>query len=232
VTEREQIPHRTPCTKPDFLDALVDLWPTHVGSPLCVPALAMVGGMWALETGSGQSCICWNVGNIKYRPGCDRDFTRFHTFEFIGGVRKDMVDTFRAYATLKDGLDDYLELLKKRKNFRPAFEVLRSASPTVHAFVTALDEGHYFTAARDVYEHGVDQLSRGFLSFADNAVNHPELRPAAVALRPIPPPFQEHGLQLGDDSPANPIRAGEGDDPDFAHTPILLDRDDDEETSS
>jgi hypothetical protein len=112
----------------------------------------------ALETGWG-ACHCFNLGNIKWTPGCGRDFCTFACTEIIGG-RKVTIPAgapgaqFRAYPTLAAGAVDYLALLKTR--FASAWPAVLAGDP--RAFVQELARAHYFTADELTYENAVASL--------------------------------------------------------------------------
>lgn len=83
----------------------------------------------ALETGWGQSMIrdaqgrpSHNLFGIKAQPGWDGDKVRVTTHEYRNGVRLRESADFRAYASLEDGLRDYVSFLSESSRYQQALQ--------------------------------------------------------------------------------------------------------------
>ena len=142
---------KTLVTPTEMLASLQAAWPEANRASLCV-----LLAQWALETGRGKSMICYNCAGIK--QGSYPDYTEYDTFEIIGGKRVNMRDKFRAYATLDEGVADYLMFLRAR--FASAWPAVVAGSP--EQFVQALKIHGYFTADVGEYTRAVRGLFNEF----------------------------------------------------------------------
>jgi hypothetical protein len=61
----------------DLFDALRVAWATVLGESAPRAALVLLTSQWALETGWGAHCYCFNLGNAKARPGGPTDWCYF-----------------------------------------------------------------------------------------------------------------------------------------------------------
>jgi hypothetical protein len=65
----------TPATALQVGQALIDVWPRVVGSPLpSLDPIRLLLSQWALETGRGKSMHAWNFGNAKASASMDHCF--------------------------------------------------------------------------------------------------------------------------------------------------------------
>ena len=83
----------------------------------------------ALETGWGQSMIrdaqgrpSHNLFGIKANAGWDGDKVRVTTHEYRNGVRLRESADFRSYASLEDGLRDYVSFLSESSRYQQALQ--------------------------------------------------------------------------------------------------------------
>lgn len=72
----------TYCSPADLYVKLRDSWPPD-SSPTRASVLTLLAH-WALETGFGHACHCWNLGNAKHVSGDGYDFTQFACGEEMG----------------------------------------------------------------------------------------------------------------------------------------------------
>jgi hypothetical protein len=79
----------TPITPADLLRALWRSWiALHQQSPHPNSLLVLIAH-WALETGWGKSCHCYNLGNVKSSPSDSRDYCYFECGEEIPQAKAD-----------------------------------------------------------------------------------------------------------------------------------------------
>ena len=95
---------------------------------------------WAFETGWGIGEFNFNVGNRMARAG-----ETGHHLDDGGGP-----GWYKSYATLDDGVADYLALLASAR-YATAWALLQ-ANPTDSAWIHKLVESGYATLAPDEYE--------------------------------------------------------------------------------
>lgn len=80
---------RTPVSASDLCDALGAAWRELFDSDAPREALVLLVGQWALETGWGKSCFCWNLGNAKARVGGVTDWQFYACDEVLVGAMAD-----------------------------------------------------------------------------------------------------------------------------------------------
>jgi hypothetical protein len=155
-------------------------------------SLDVLGAQWALETGWGKSMHCFNVGNVKAKPGGSRDWTYFACNEILTSnaahhlqrldpehakITQDNGKTatiwfypkhsgccFRAFKTLDEGAADYLALLYHR--FSKAWPAVIAGDP--ESFSKILHDLHYYTASVALY---TSAMKRVYTSVAGVKVN-------------------------------------------------------------
>lgn len=120
---------------------------------------------WALETGRGRSCHCFNLGNVKGRPGGadGHSWTFFRCDERLNGVRvwfdpPDPACCFRAYDSLDEGCADYLGQLRGRFGF--AWPAVLAGDPV--DFAHRLKVARYYTSTEAQYARNLAALYREF----------------------------------------------------------------------
>ena len=174
----------TPCSKHDLLQALDVALFEHELTDIKKEAVCLLAAQWALETGNGHSCHCWNLGNVKSSEGDGHDWCFFKCNELLSqqvASRLTAADPehvkvtsapdangcvwtwfypphpgcrFRAFDTLLDGAVDQVAVMAGR--FKQAWPALLSGDPV--AFVHALKQQGYFTASETSYLRGVQAL--------------------------------------------------------------------------
>lgn len=91
----------------------------------------------AIETGSGESCFCWNVGNIH---ATGEESARFHGRDsLVVGGPSSGVD-FRAYFTMRGGVEDYVRVVSRSST---RWNTLRSESERAHYLVSLGRTGYF-----------------------------------------------------------------------------------------
>lgn len=148
----ELSPVTTPCTTQAMMDALAFAWNKLWNASPTKEALCVLLAQWALETGWGKKCWCWNIGNYKHVPGDGRDYTYFKCDEVMRDGRTVWYDPsrladkpyccFKAYSTIEGGAIDYLASLNK--HFTSAWPDVLAGNP--EAFAHDLKLQHYYTA--------------------------------------------------------------------------------------
>lgn len=190
----------TPCSPQDLYASLWRAWGPALadGTLPTRAALLVLLAHWALETGWGHGCHCFNLGNKKHVHGDGHDYTMFRCNEVIGGKvvwfdPPDPTTWFVAFPTLDAGAADYLAGLKKHFAGAWADVVAGDAAKFCHDLKVA----HYYTADEATYTagvvrccHQIDALIAPDLSVAEIA--HSALGETAIALdetvRDPPPP--------------------------------------------
>lgn len=101
----------------------------------------------ALETGwgrhvpSGEAGSSNNLFGIKATGRWNGSAVTTQTVEYTGGVAATLPQPFRAYPTLEQGINDYVNLLSTSPRFRAAL----GTGNDVHAFASGLARGGYAT---------------------------------------------------------------------------------------
>lgn len=146
---------QTLCTPAQLGAALYDAWGRLIqeSRPTRASVLVLLAH-WALETGFGRFCWCWNIGNKKRVPG--RPYYQVRCSEIIDGVEQwfdppHPQTSFIAYSSLQEGADDYLTGL--RGMFRAAWPAVVAGDPAL--FCHMLKLSRYYTASEAVYTDGV-----------------------------------------------------------------------------
>lgn len=149
---------KTPATPGEVRDALRAAWRLQLHTEASQDAVCVLLAQWALETGEGASMVAYNIGNLKAPHGlAGPDFCAFSTFEYdAAGVRYEIHPpdpgcNFRAFATLEDGVENFL---------RGMWEHWTAAWPAVvvgnpEAFAAGLRSQGYYTAPLALYAAGV-----------------------------------------------------------------------------
>ena len=155
-----ELPDRlTPCAVADVGLALYVAWRELFGEEPGRGSLLVLLAQWALETGRGKACHCYNLGNAKSVDGDGYDYTFFRCNEVIGG-RVVWFDPphpacrFRAFETLEAGAADYLALLHRR--FASAWPAVLAGDPA--DFAHRLKAARYYTANEAAYAAGLTSL--------------------------------------------------------------------------
>lgn len=68
---------QTSCTPEQMFYALGNAWVQLFDEQPKSPSLCCLLSQWALETGWGKSCWCWNIGNFKSYDGDNRNYTYY-----------------------------------------------------------------------------------------------------------------------------------------------------------
>jgi hypothetical protein len=174
----------TPCTPQVMCAALAEAWRRLFASEPKPESLAVLLSQWALETGRGKSCFAWNLGNA--RPPTTRSdalccqLTRVS--EILDGKEYFFLppsrgSTFRAFESLDQGADFYLNLLHSR--FAVAWSAVLRGDPA--GYTAALYQAHYFTADTAAYGRTMQALFEEFKNIANGYEVEPHEIPEAIA---------------------------------------------------
>lgn len=160
---------KTPVSRQAVLEALWKAWMAYFNSAPKRESIWVLMSQWALETGWGASCHCYNLGNVKSREGDGFDYTYFACNEIlpkatalryqnntpdtakITSVRSDGTAIiwfhpdhpgcrFRAFKTLQEGAADHLALLFKR--FHKAWPAVAEGDPAKFSHMLKM-QGYY-----------------------------------------------------------------------------------------
>jgi hypothetical protein len=158
----------TPCSYVDLIKSFAYAWEKVFNTAPKKEAICVLMCQWALETGRGKSCHCWNHGNYKHVSNDGCDWTYFRCNEIINGkeVWFDPVNEadkpsccFKAFKTLGAGSINYIASLYKRFGF--AWDAVSAGDPKL--FGHRLKVQHYYTADEDQYTHTLVQLFTEFM---------------------------------------------------------------------
>jgi hypothetical protein len=173
-----------------LIKALVLAWQDLFGN---IPSKGSIGVLWSqycLETGSGNACWNYNLGNIKkIRNASPEKYCMLPgTWEMVGGVKKqffppDPTTWFRAYDTLADGAKDYLIQLSQT-HFKRAWPAVVAGSPAEFAHLLKVED--YYTAPESEYVAGVNRYFNEFMKTNDYELAVPPVVPPP--LPPVVPP--------------------------------------------
>ncbi len=197
-------------TKPTPLQvaiALVLAWRKLWGSTPSLATVFLLVAQWALETGWGAQCFCWNLGNAKWASGYDWCvFACGEELPLASALKYQSEDPdhvhivqrytkkgqawasckflpphpmcrFKAFATIDEAAIYYLSDLRRR--FALAWPAVLAGDPA--QFSQKLSIQHYFTAPEAQYEGTMLRTFHGMPGHL------PGFDPAKVEA-PAPPP--------------------------------------------
>jgi flagellum-specific peptidoglycan hydrolase FlgJ len=161
----------TTASNDEFVAAVYRHWSYSQGRPSLLTA-AILLAQYAFETGWGQYCFCWNLGNVRafepYIASGKNYFILPSAWEMIEGKRMVVGGAFRAHASLDEGMHAHLAFLSGLDRYEKAFEVLIEAASLpftkenarllARRFVLALKAGGYFTGDVTEYVTGVTSI--------------------------------------------------------------------------
>ncbi|MFZ5655918.1 MAG: flagellar assembly peptidoglycan hydrolase FlgJ [Pseudomonadota bacterium] len=133
------------CSSPEAF--VKSLWPhaKKTAEQLGVPARALIAQA-ALETGWGRRLVGGDRGVTSHNlfgikaTGWNGAKVASGTHEYVGGVRVNMRDSFRAYASAAESFADYARLLGRSR-----YAGVRGTGEDVHGFASALQRSGYAT---------------------------------------------------------------------------------------
>jgi len=147
----------------EWRDAISAAWLDKYGTAPTLKALSVLWAQFALETGRGAKCYCWNLGNIMPGAGWIGDEEDLPTWEQVNGRRVDIVERFRAFTTLAEGARNYLDYLG-RASYAKAWACVVAGDAA--GFARALKALGYYTADVTQYANGLFSLASEFLRAA------------------------------------------------------------------
>ena len=179
---------KTPIAPTDLEAALTSAWLAKFGSDPPTNAIAVLMSQSALETGSWQSCVCYNLGNVKASTNAN-DHCFFTTWEnmsasqiaaYVAASTPDApvrevsptkavfgprhpVACFRAFGSLTEGAAFYLNFLATHYSAAWAFVL----TGDIFGFNHALKAHGFYSADESAYLSG---LCRMFDSYGTPAL--------------------------------------------------------------
>lgn len=132
---------------------LSEAWSRETGELLSAEGLAILWAHWAFETGRGHQMLGNNFAGIKGESPEGNSVMLWTRERHETGMRR-VRRRFRTYSTARAGARDYVSLLAGR--YPAAFRAVRRGH--VNDFVTALEQGHYFTDDPGVYLRAMRSL--------------------------------------------------------------------------
>jgi hypothetical protein len=150
---------KTPCSPQELVEAIAASWPDIApDAPLTLAVACTLAAQWAIETGEGAACICWNIGNAKWNRDPSVMWTQFTTQEYVNGVLKTISPPeigcqFMAYPNLQAGVTAWLASLSKRWTL--AWAAALKGDPTGFAEGLRNQSPPYYTAPAATYVAGM-----------------------------------------------------------------------------
>lgn len=153
----KQVPKTsTPVSDAQMSQAISNVWQRLFGTPASPEQVHIIMAQNAIETGRNRKSMHnYNVGNIIVG-------TTNHDY-FLGGdwmyadkaqtVKKPITQKFRAYNSLEEGVQDYLNLLSKSKRYANAWQHIMN--PNIRAYSKALHDAGYYGAKEEEYTKGL-----------------------------------------------------------------------------
>jgi peptidoglycan hydrolase FlgJ len=175
VTDRERI---------GFVRALTP-YAQKAGALLGVSPDSLIGQA-ALETGWGQhvpgsdgGLSSNNLFGVKAQAGWRGASVDAATTEYRGGTAASEVQSFRAYSSLQQGVNDYVTLLRRK----PGYQAALGTGEDVGAFAAGLQRGGYATDPDYVQKLSATVASVRALRAADGAAADGAAADGAAALK-------------------------------------------------
>jgi hypothetical protein len=215
---------KTPVTSQEMFDVMMAVWPSVLHEEPSKPVLLLLLAQWALETAYGKCMWCYNIGNVKAKPGGAYDYCYFPAGEIVSTASaekelekhpdtvtiktrfkngtsevyfrpKHPTSCFRAFHTIEEAMADYLSLMRKR--FDKAWSRVLSTDPV--GFCHALKLQGYYTASEALYTRNVVSIYSNFLRTL-GAVEVPVSVAAPVAssfpLSPVEDAYEDDGSPI------------------------------------
>lgn len=178
---------RTPISAAVAESAIADAYSKLTGSALSDSGRAILTAQWAHETGHGASMFNFNFGGIK-GVGPSGMTVAQRTREGFGSTERQIVDNFRAYASVEEGAKDYVQLLLARYGSAVSAAERGDAA----SFVQGLKQKGYFTGDPAAYERSITSTARRIagsssaLALENTPAEQGVRQPAAAASANLP----------------------------------------------
>jgi hypothetical protein len=167
----------------DFAAAAGYAWQQIVGSAAPAATIYLLTGHWGLETDWGRQMHCYNCGNIKataawtggvcyYQAGENFDKTIWVDYYPRTYPGKGVVNRFRAYPTLQDGVNDFVQLLHN-------YNGMSAGDPATYA--ATLKASGYYNGDSTTYTNTL----KSCFNNAQRVVGNPPPAPASTPFRTI-----------------------------------------------
>lgn len=144
----------TPITPVGFARAVLKVWP-EASKEAC-------GILWAhfgVETGIGNACWNWNLGNVKYTRGCGYDYValvgnREATPDgvFYETAKSNPASWFRAYPNFEAGMKAFVDS-KTAGQWKSTKPFVEAGDP--EGYAAELKRHGYYTAPLKAYADGM-----------------------------------------------------------------------------
>ena len=160
---REVPKTNTPVSDAQMSQAIINVWQRLFGTAPSKEQVYMIMAQNSLETGPNRSSMHnYNVGNI-IAGNSGHDY-------FLGGdwmyadkaetQKKKIVQHFRAYGSLEEGVEDYLKLLSQSKRYASAWQHI--IHPDIKAYSEALHDAGYYGEKAEKYTAGLQARFNAF----------------------------------------------------------------------
>jgi hypothetical protein len=182
---------KTKFNKSDYIKAVTIAWKNKFGTLPKKEQIGVLYSQWGVETGEGQFCWNYNLGNIKAvdDPNKTIEYCALTgVWEIIKGksIVLDSEDPgawFRSFQNIEDGAFFYLEKLHKK--FNSAWTAVESGNPA--AFAHLLKVALYYTAPEADYVKLMNFYFNKYMKDDTFEKTVKELTPPAVVV-PVEPP--------------------------------------------
>jgi hypothetical protein len=196
-------PTRTPVSQTELRAAIDRAYRRVMGK---APSSALLDNLTAqasVETGRGAQMYNYNFGGIKGSSPTGQT-AQCLTHEVVGGKEIAVKQGFRAYASIDQGAEDYVRVLKK--SFGVALGKAELAD--VGGFAHALKQAGYYTASESDYANALRSQTGAATPAAAPAAAKPDLDTFfdSLSLARIQTALSESALRIA--SPAQDTSSG------------------------
>lgn len=160
---------RTKFSKKDMTKALVNAWFKIFEKKPKKEQIGILFAQWSLETGQGQYCWNYNIGNYKAKDIPNKTVKYIalnNVWEIINGKKvildkEDPGSWFLAFDSLSDGVEEHLRKLSGQR-WKLAWEAVVNGDP--NDFAHKLKLQRYYTAPEEDYKKLMSMYFKQFMS--------------------------------------------------------------------
>lgn len=185
---------RTTCTDQELCKAFILAWQDTFNNTPSKASIGVIVAQHDLETGSGNSCWNWNLGNIKYvSANGNVDYCALNgVWEIVNGVKVMLKSTdpgswFRSFPTLKEGIVFYIDFING-KRYKSCWSAVVSGNPA--AFAHLLKLAGYYTAPESDYVNAINSYFNKFMKATSFEAALAEVQAVSVPVVESSPPVE------------------------------------------
>lgn len=184
---------RTKFSTQDLTKSLIESWHDSYNELPKKEQIGVIFSQWALETGLGNSCWNFNLGNVKAvdDPNSIIEYCMLsNVWEIINGQKvifqpPHPATWFRAFPTLKDGVMFHLDFLKNHR-YKSSWSAIEAGDPAQFAHLLKMQ--HYYTAPEADYVKAMNIYFKKFMADPTFEQVIAQYNPAPVVPAPTPDP--------------------------------------------